>query len=182
MYKELYEAWRREKESRVLQQLPKDFYGKVADYVKRIREETRMLDNKTVKGRLIKTEFENVKKMIGELLKLRLEKILEKMKLGGEIPKNYLTYEEEKICEKTVPAAEYFQKLTKDIVQGRISEAAGEKEAGKMVVRFLKDVPAIVGVDLKTYGPFQGEDVASLPVENAKILIRQGLAVEVEMG
>ena len=37
MYKELYEAWRREKESRVLQQLPKDFYGKVADYVKRIR-------------------------------------------------------------------------------------------------------------------------------------------------
>ena len=50
-----------------------------------------------------------------------------------------------------------------------------------MVVRFLKDVPSIVGVDLKTYGPFKSEDVASLPIENARVLIRQGLAVEVEL-
>ena len=80
MYKELYEAWKREKESRSFQQLPKDFYRKVAEYIKKIREETRMLDTKTVKGRLIKTEFENVKKMLEEILRLRLEKILEMLK------------------------------------------------------------------------------------------------------
>jgi DNA replication initiation complex subunit (GINS family) len=33
---------------------------------------------------------------------------------------------------------------------------------------------------MKTYGPFKPEDVASLPQENAKILVKQGVAVEVE--
>ena len=64
---------------------------------------------------------------------------------------------------------------------GKISREKSEEIKRKMVVRFLKDVPSIVGVDLKTYGPFKSEDVASIPIENAKVLIRQGLAVEVEM-
>ena len=34
---------------------------------------------------------------------------------------------------------------------------------------------------MKSYGPFVVEDVASLPVENAKILVKQGLAVPVEV-
>jgi DNA replication factor GINS len=49
-------------------------------------------------------------------------------------------------------------------------------------MRLLKDVPAIVGADMKTYGPFRTEDVASLPVENAKILVRQGLAEKIVVG
>ncbi len=38
-----------------------------------------------------------------------------------------------------------------------------------------------MGADMKSYGPFLVEDVASLPVENAKILVKQGLAVQVEV-
>jgi len=49
-----------------------------------------------------------------------------------------------------------------------------------MVVRFVQEVPAIIGVDMKTYGPFKPEDIATLPAENAKILIKKGLAVEIE--
>ncbi len=49
------------------------------------------------------------------------------------------------------------------------------------VLRFLKETPVIVGADMKTYGPFQPEDVASVPAENAKVLTRQGIAVEVEV-
>jgi len=33
---------------------------------------------------------------------------------------------------------------------------------------------------MKLYGPFVPEDVASLPSENAKILIKQGLAQRIE--
>jgi len=33
---------------------------------------------------------------------------------------------------------------------------------------------------METYGPFKVEDVASLPVENAKILVKKGLAEKVE--
>ena len=38
-----------------------------------------------------------------------------------------------------------------------------------------------MGADMKSYGPFKVEDVASLPVENAKMLVKQGLAVQVEV-
>jgi DNA replication initiation complex subunit (GINS family) len=34
---------------------------------------------------------------------------------------------------------------------------------------------------MKTYGPFKTEDVASLPVENARILVKQNLAEKVEI-
>jgi hypothetical protein len=33
----------------------------------------------------------------------------------------------------------------------------------RVVLRFLADVPAIIGSDMKTYGPFKAEDVASVP-------------------
>jgi DNA replication initiation complex subunit (GINS family) len=37
-----------------------------------------------------------------------------------------------------------------------------------------------MGVDMKTYGPFKAEDVASLPAQNADNLIRKGIAKLVE--
>jgi len=40
-------------------------------------------------------------------------------------------------------------------------------------------MPSIIGVDLKTHGPFLKEDIAVLPYENAESLIRQGTAVEI---
>jgi len=34
---------------------------------------------------------------------------------------------------------------------------------------------------MKTYGPFKAEDVASLPIENANVLVKQGLAEKIEV-
>ena len=51
----------------------------------------------------------------------------------------------------------------------------------RVALRFIKNIPTIIGADMKTYGPFIAEDVASLPVENAKMLVKQGLAVSVEV-
>ncbi|MFQ6096039.1 MAG: hypothetical protein ACE5NN_07835, partial [Candidatus Bathyarchaeia archaeon] len=43
-------------------------------------------------------------------------------------------------------------------------------------VRFLKEVPVIVGSDMKTYGPFKPGDISRLPKQNAEILVKQGAA------
>ena len=51
----------------------------------------------------------------------------------------------------------------------------------RATLRFVKNIPAIMGADLKSYGPFIVEDVASLPVENARMLVKQGLAVMVDV-
>ena len=180
MYDDLYEVWKREKEDAELQALPKDFYAKLAHYVKKIKEEGRMLDEKTTKARLLMRESKNVQRMLEQLLMLRHEKIVNKMS-NGDIPSEYSTSEEEKLVKKMAPSFESFQTLFKDLLSGRLPDVQTIREPKKRVLRFLKEIPAIIGADMKTYGPFKPEDVASLPLENARILTKQGIAVEVEV-
>ena len=47
-------------------------------------------------------------------------------------------------------------------------------------VRFLKPIPKFVGPDLVIYGPFEEEDIASLPEEAAAVLIEKQRAEELE--
>ena len=56
-----------------------------------------------------------------------------------------------------------------------------KKEINYLLVRILENTPALVGIDLKNYGPFQKEDIATLPVKNAKILIFEKFAEEIEL-
>jgi DNA replication factor GINS len=181
MYNNLHEAWRKEKESTEIQKLIKDFYAKLADYVKKIREESRMLDKKTVKGRLLEWEYKNVKRMIEELVQLRYRKALSKAAAGKTVPKEFLTEEEAKLHGEILPLTEAHQAFLEDILRGRaLVMKRSEKKSKKMLVRFLHEIPAIIGSDMKTYGPFKSEDIATLPVENARALVKQGVVVEVE--
>jgi len=43
-------------------------------------------------------------------------------------------------------------------------------------VRFLKDMPAIVGANMKVYGPFARGDIVELPKVNAEIIVKQEIA------
>lgn len=180
MYDELYEAWRREKESAEVQPLPKDFFSGLVQYVKRLREEGRMLDEKSTRARLLLRESKNVKKLSRELIRLRYEKVLRKAVAGESVAKDVLTDEEGKLCMEITSSGESYQNFLKGVLSGRSLGVEVREKAKKRVLRFLKEIPAIIGADMKTYGPFQPEDVASVPAENAKILVKQGLAVEVE--
>ena len=180
MYDELYEAWKNEKENVEIQRLPKNFYAKIADYVKKTREERRMLDKKTTKAKLLNREFKSVKNMAEELIRLRYDKALKKSLARETVPREVLTEEEEKLYGEILPLAEAYQAFLKDILQGRLSRIEKEEKPKKMLLRFVQEIPAIVGSDMKTYGPFEPEDIATLPSENARILIKQGVAVEVE--
>jgi DNA replication factor GINS len=72
------------------------------------------------------------------------------------------------------------QNFAKEILRGRLTDVDVQHQHKRAVLRFLKDVPAIIGADMKTYGPFKAEDVSSMPTENAKIFVKQGLAEKVE--
>ena len=49
-----------------------------------------------------------------------------------------------------------------------------------MLVRFIHAVPKFVGSDLAIYGPFDENDVASLPKDVSEILINKKRAEEVK--
>lgn len=182
MYNELYEIWKQELESAELKKLPPDFYSKIADYLKRLKEESRMLDKKSLKAILLKKEQRNVKQMIRELVQTRYRKLVKKMAEDERVPSNVLTIEEEKIYRKAFPFAEAYQNFAKNILQGQILKVSIEQRRKRAVLRFLTTIPAIIGVDMKTYGPFKVEDIASLPFENAKILIKERLAEKLNLG
>jgi len=178
MYEELYKIWKQETENDKLGKIPSNFYLKITEYLKKLSEESRMLDRKTVKAVLLKREMKNAKKMINGIVSTRYKKLLRKAVKGENISSNFLTSEEERIFSGFFALEETLPNFLNGLLRGR-SVKSEIKQKKRVVFRFLKDVPAIIGVDLKTYGPFKTEDVGSLPVENAKILIKQGLAEKI---
>jgi DNA replication factor GINS len=181
MYNELYEAWKKEKENAEIQKLSKDFYTKLNEYLRKAKEESRMLDEKTLKAKILIHEAKNVRSMVNELVSLRQQKIVRTILTGETIPTDNLPQEEEKITKSMAPPFESFQELLKEVLGGRLQQASNTSKPKKRVLRFLKETPAIIGADMKAYGPFKPEDVASIPQENAKILVKQGVAVEIEV-
>jgi len=180
MYNELYEAWSSEKENDELQPLPKAFYARLAEYLRKLREESRMLDEKTTKARLLIRESKSVQKMVKELITLRQRKAVKKVLAREIVHSEALTHEEERLLKEMTQSFESFQAITSEIMIGRLPQFEDKKTPRKRIVRFIKETPAIIGTDMKTYGPFKPEDVASLPKENARILVKQSVAAEIE--
>ena len=49
-----------------------------------------------------------------------------------------------------------------------------------IIIRFVKPMEKFIGVDLHAYGPFRQEDVAVVPSENARSLIENNHAIEIQ--
>ncbi len=67
------------------------------------------------------------------------------------------------------------------VIISESSVVSDEERIDYTLVRFLKKTPPLVGVDLINYGPFEKEDIASLPQKNARILIYEKFAEEIEL-
>jgi len=181
MYDELYSSWRVEIECPELGSLPSDFYVRVAGYLKRLQEENQIVDKKIIKATLLKHEFCNVQRMVQELLQARYRKIIKRIIDGKKVPIEYLAAEEEKLYNSVVPSTDAFSRFTQGLLAGQASKVEAKTVArNRVTLRFLKEVPSIIGADMKSYGPFMVEDVASVPIENAKILVKRELAKKVE--
>ena len=185
MYDELYAAWQFELENTELGSLPPDFYARAADYLRRIKEENRMLDKKTVKDRLLEHELERVKCMLQKLIWVRYKKLVALITERQKIPAGLLAVEEESMYTGFLSFAESYQKFAEKLLRGQVTShviKVSVKQVHKRVtLRFIKNIPAVIGADMKTYGPFMVEDVASVPVENANILVKQGLAKKIAL-
>ncbi|RLI10175.1 hypothetical protein DRO42_02100 [Candidatus Bathyarchaeota archaeon] len=181
-YSRLLDAWRKERHSADLQPLPEGFFAEMSEYASRLREQTRMLERGSMRGRIAERERENAERMLRELFQLRLRKIIVSELNGAAISGAVLTPEEKRLhADLRRLLADHSERL-KSILTGRAPkvEARPPPRSGLKVVRFVEALPAIIGIDMKTYGPFKPEDVAAIPAENAENLIRRGIAKEVE--
>ncbi|MBO0888458.1 hypothetical protein J2P12_05095 [Candidatus Bathyarchaeota archaeon] len=175
-YDELEQAWRREQHNSELQSLRQGFYKDLASYARRLREAQRNVDAKSLKAVVIEEELHRLDQLLTQFLHQRLAKLWSQVSI---IDSTGLEYSEKQAHHALLGIRRDYDRMKDDLLQGREPTIRNSKTRQFTMIRFVKDVPSIIGVDLKTHGPFLKEDIARLPQENAEGLVRQGVAVEI---
>ena len=194
-YQRLHRAWLQEQEKDELQSIGDEF---IREMRKDAQDLNRALGGaETLTGKITQIERQHVNHMLSELIEARLKKIVRSELESRPIDAQALTPEEQRLhanlrnlltsyrdgSELPTAAVETPAKAPMAPKQRPEAPATPAKpsEPDLVVVRFLQQLPAIMGVDMKAYGPFKPEDVASIPRQNAVNLIRRGIAKLVEI-
>lgn len=179
------EAYRKERASEKLQPLEKDFYEKVLEYINRKRGE---LESARSRGgrfgdKMVKqheSELENAEMTLRLLCDLRESKLLKfalaqsssRQKIELDLPP-----EERELFEAVMKLIK--NKRTKLFGEEipMVEEKPAEPDASGLIeIRFLQQTPKFLGLDLKTYGPYNVGDIEKLPKELSDLLISRGKA------
>jgi DNA replication factor GINS len=175
--KDVFKLLKKEIEAPALQAIQPDTFQKIAA----------SLGN--LKGQGYEGIEAKVRDRMAELLaggaRLLIEARQAKIRTGEE-PLDYskLTDEEKYVLDGNRESEGRMCQVVAATVKGRpkvLESISARMRSKQIVLRFLKPTEAFVGVDMSKYGPFQQEDVASLPFENARAIIEGGAAVEVHV-
>jgi DNA replication initiation complex subunit (GINS family) len=194
-YTKLYEAWGNENKKQELQNIPDGFLNEMQDYINQLNKTT--ASTGTISGNLTITERKYANQMFKELTETRLNKIIMSELNGLPINAQALTPEEQRLHSNIRQlligyrqGSEFKAQIKPDPPKQqtpRIYEAAKQvkrveySDSELILVRFLQPLPAIMGIDMKAYGPFQPEELATIPRQNAENLIKRGIAKKVEI-
>jgi DNA replication initiation complex subunit (GINS family) len=194
-YNNIKSTWETEIENETLQNLGDLQLSKMIDYLSNVRLSLASTDaEKRVQADILTQEALNLEFMIEDLLTLRKQKIL-KAALSGYRPRGDMTLAEEELYNRVQRAFDGHTEFVKDSLAGSKPKKKKKKtsEDGKksktssasetveyVTVRFLLPISDVfLGLDDKTYGPFKKEDVAMIPVANAKTWLRDGTVIRI---
>lgn len=154
-----------------LTKIPENFYESVKNYLQQKRSLAEKMEEKKTS-----IEIKNVERLIEDIFNRRERKIVTWAvnSARAKISVENLTEEEKDFFEKVLSL---IKNRREKILKELLSKSEAQKESFSLVI-FKESVPEFVGVDMKTYGPFEKGDIAKLPEENMKILIEKGLAEE----
>jgi DNA replication factor GINS len=165
--------------SKELERIPKTLYSDAASYIRSAKNNVGQ-SRENVSDRLKDRDKTLLLAFITRLLETRIEKAAKLSSI--DIDEGKLTPEEKYILEKLTQFEKRMTKVKNAIGSGRpslLSKISNEVASKFTVVRIIQPMSPIIGVDLKRYGPFQAGDVATIPLENVKPLLKQGKVEEV---
>ncbi|MGE5781698.1 MAG: hypothetical protein ACM31J_02440 [Nitrososphaerales archaeon] len=174
-----YNILLKEVQNPTLQEIPYDIYQKIAGSINNLK-----INEYETQEKLIVIKMSEMFSDISSLLlQIRLEKIheLEKTQVF-EIDYSKISDEEKYILDGEHQSRKRLHEIFSLINNGqpkvleKISERIKQK---RVLIRFMKPMEQFVGVDMAKYGPFNCEDVANLPLENAISLINNKIASEI---
>lgn len=151
-----------------------NFYQEAVSYIKEMEEKIegeRIKNPSSRKIMLLSDELRNTKRILKNIFERREKKIVMNALLmartEGKTPENLTR--EEKI---------FYDSLLKILKENR-KKIFEVKKKEFAILRILKDVPQFVDSNMKKYR-LKKEDIISLPVEVAKILIERKAAEEIK--
>jgi DNA replication factor GINS len=189
--KDVYNLLLKEIQVPTLQSIPLDTYQEIAVTLSKLKAQIYEGLEAEVRDRI--TELVSQTTML--LLERRLQKIMEQQQwkpfrqfssslVSLDADYSRLTDEEKYILDAEQDSTKRKGYVLMAALGGRskILESISSKVRSKQIlVRFLEPTEQFIGIDMNKYGPFHKEDVAKLPLENAKSLIGSGEAVEINL-
>ena len=128
------------------------------------------------------------------LLETRYRKLLEQQQQANEsglystinagVDYSKLTEEEKYILDGQKESDKRRMAVLAATLRGRpkvLESISARIRSKQVVVRFIKPMEQFIGINMTKYGPFLQEDVAVIPFENARSLIENGEAVEIQI-
>ena len=170
----LYNILLREIENDSVQEIDSQLYYSVSDMLGKLKNRGYDGIESKIKDSLVKI----ITDLVSLLLKIRIEKVVK----SKELDYSNLLDEERYILDSDDELRQRKDIVLSATLNGRLKlleTVSNNHKSRSIVVRFLKPIGQIVGSDLEKYGPFDAEDVATLPFENAVALIGKKIAVKI---
>lgn len=174
--KDVYGMLRKEIESNSLQAIEPDTFQKIAAALGGLKGQGYEGIEAQVRDRMVD--------LLATSARLLMESRLHKIHSVERLDYSKLTDEEKYVLDGRRESESRAAEVIAATVKGRVKvlESISVKvRSRQIVVRFLQPMESFVGVDMNKYGPFQREDIASLPFENARSIIEGGAAVEIHV-
>lgn len=178
MYNALLERWQEERTSTNLLPLRDSFLQRLREYIENLLTKMKAEDIPELQRHLHETELTNLRFMLNDLIKARINKILLQLINSSNLDFDRLTRQERRFVDQLSRNMRIAFMLEDDL----FAPIDAESTSRSLMIRFIEDHPQISGVDLRTYGPFKADDLAALPAENARALIRRNKAELVSVG
>ncbi|MCS4541704.1 MAG: hypothetical protein HY929_05210 [Euryarchaeota archaeon] len=199
-YEKLRQIQHEEQNSSRIQAVDENFYEMLQNYIQELQKAYSESQKKGFSSNVVvlEDELKNARRAIETIYDIRERKIVLQAMATARSKKETeienLTPEEKKLFEALVKGLkEQRDQFLIKILSGeqkpelpiKIIEMPKIEQKAPVIpitlIRFVKNIDAIVGVDGKTYGAFKNEDIAALPALNAKVLIERGVAREINL-
>jgi len=200
LYDAINKTWENEKDNSRLQDFEDLRLSKMVSYLSSVRQQlAETSSDNTIQVDLLTQEGLNIEFMLRDLLMIRRTKIMN-LVFQNETPKGSMTLAEEEFYNRLQRGFSSHADFVDEVLAGsptptmkrtrkkkKKKPSQPEKEAKDdsdeieyVMVRFLRSVEeSFMGLDEIVYGPFQEEDVATIPTANAKIWLRDGTVTRV---
>ena len=189
MFEKIQDKWTDERGSENLTPMDEIFYSAMRELLKKRAIKTKKEINPLIR-KIQETRLERIKYVINDLMRIRTTKLITMVMNREKVTVN-LAREEQDFYDRFLQIYDLYRKEVfspKDVAYIDINKLIGkeineeeEEEIDYVAIRFIKKTKTqIQGLDGKTYGPFEPEDVCVIPKENAIGLVRREIAENIE--